>query len=212
MIRAVLFDLDGTLNNTLSDIAFAMNRALRLHDLPEWPEDAYRYLVGNGAKKLAQRAARDRQDLWEDVFRDYQSYYQDHALDRTQPYDGIPELLQALREKDLKLCVFSNKPHADTCTVIRHFFPEDTFEDIRGQKEGVPVKPAPDGAFAAAEALGVRPEEFLYLGDTSVDMECAKNAGMHPVGVLWGFREEQELRESGAEYIIAHPSELLQLL
>lgn len=210
--KAVLFDLDGTLTNTLNDISSAMNRALRLHGLPEFPVDAYRYLVGDGAKKLAERAVRDRQELAEQVRQTYQAYYETHALVTTQPYAGIPELLAALRARGLTLCVLSNKPDADTKNVVRHFFPEVDFGLVRGQVEGVPVKPDPAGAFAVAEALGISPEEFLYLGDTSVDMTCARRAGMHPVGVLWGFREEEELRASGAEFIIRTPMEAINCL
>lgn len=209
MYQAVLFDLDGTLTNTLEDIAFAMNRALRLHGLPEYPVDAYRYLVGNGAKVLAQRAVGERKELAEDVQRTYQAYYQEHSLDRTQPYEGIPELLAELQRRGVKLCVFSNKPHEDTCRVVEHFFPQVDFAVVRGQMDGVPVKPDPAGALAAAEAVGVAPEDFLYLGDTDVDMRCAQNAGMHPIGVTWGFRTAEELLAAGAERLIGKPLELL---
>ena len=113
-IKAAVFDLDGTLTNTLNDIATAMNRSLRLHGLPEFSVDEYRYLVGDGAKKLAQRAVRNRQELAESVRREYQAYYQEHTLDTTRPYPGIPELLQALTERGIQVCVLSNKPHADT--------------------------------------------------------------------------------------------------
>ena len=207
--KAVLFDLDGTLTNTLRDISSAMNRALRLHGLPEWTEDDYRYLVGNGARTLARRAVRDRQELLEPVLADYQHYYERHALDATRPYPGIPELLQALNQRDIPCCVLSNKPHADTVNVVGHFFPGIRFAAVRGQTEGVPVKPDPAGALALARELGIAPADFLYLGDTAVDMTCAVAAGMHPIGVLWGFRESKELLEAGAEALIARPEELL---
>lgn len=210
--EAVIFDLDGTLTNTLTDIGNAMNRALRLHGLPEFSIDAYRYLVGNGAKKLAERAVRDRQELAAAVQQTYQAYYETHAMIQTRPYDGIPELLQALRSRGLKVCVLSNKPDADTRHVVAHYFPEIDFALVRGQVEGVPVKPDPTGALAVAAQLGVPPEACLYLGDTSVDMECAVRAGMHPLGVLWGFREEDELRRSGAEAVIAHPMQALECI
>ena len=210
--RGVLFDLDGTLTNTLQDIADAMNRSLRLHSLPEWPLDAYRYLVGNGAVNLSKKAVRDRQDLQPEVLRDYQAWYERHAMVKTCPYPGIPELLRALRERGMKLCVFSNKPHADTVNVVRHYFPEIPFDEIRGQQPGIPVKPDPQGALLAAEKMGLKPEEILYLGDTSVDMLCARNAGMRPIGVLWGFREEEELVKAGAEGLLKEPMELMNLL
>lgn len=209
MYQAVLFDLDGTLTNTLEDIAFAMNRSLRLHGLPEYPVEAYRYLVGNGARVLARRAVGEHAELAESVQQTYQAYYQEHSLERTRPYDGVPELLQALQARGVKLCVFSNKPHADTCRVVQHYFPQVDFAVVRGQMEGVPVKPDPAGALAAAEQMNVAPEDVLYLGDTDVDMHCALRAGMHPVGAAWGFRDARELQEAGAERVIQHPMDLL---
>lgn len=208
MVKAVLFDLDGTLTNTLQDIADAMNHALRVHGLPEWPLDDYRYLVGDGAKKLAQRAVRERQELAASVQKEYQAFYETHNLVATKPYDGVPEMLRALQEKGVKLAVFSNKPDADTKNVVRHFFPDVAWTVVRGQVEGVPVKPDPTGALLTAQALGVAPAEILYLGDTSTDMHCAVNAGMIPVGALWGFRTAEELRESGAHRLLSHTGEL----
>ena len=212
MVRAVLFDLDGTLPNTLEDIADAMNRSLRLHGLPEWPLDAYRYLVGDGAKKLAERAVRDRQELALSVQQEYQAYYQEHTRVKTQPYDGVPEMLRALQDKGLKLAVFSNKPDADTKNVVAHFFPDIPWAAVRGQIEGVPVKPDPTGALAVAEALQIPPAEFLYLGDNATDMHCAVNAGMLPIGALWGFRTAEELQSSGARQLVQHPMDVLSCL
>lgn len=211
MYKAVLFDLDGTLTDTLADIADAMNRALRLHDLPEWPVEAYRYLVGNGAKVLSERCVRERQELSAAVRQTYQAYYETHNLVQTKPYEGVPEMLQALVDRGIRLAVFSNKPDADTKAVVRHFFPEIPFAAVRGQVEGVPVKPDPTGALAVADEMGLAPGDFLYLGDTAVDMECALAAGMHPVGALWGFRTEEELRQSGAEHLARQPGDLLAI-
>ncbi len=210
-MKAVLFDLDGTLTNTLQDIANAMNRALRLNGLSEFETDAYRYLVGNGAKILAQRAVRDQQALAAKVQQDYQAYYETHNQVTTCPYDGIPEMLHHLATMGLKLCVLSNKPHADTQHVVAYYFPDVPFSVVRGQMEGVPIKPDPAGALAIAKDISIDPADFLYLGDTSVDMNCARNAGMHPVGVTWGFREEAELREAGAEYIIHSPMQAVEI-
>ena len=210
MTKAVLFDLDGTLTNTLTDIANAMNGALAQYGLPGWREDEYRYLVGNGAKVLAQRAVRERQELAEPVRAAYQARYEVHCMDLTRPYAGIPELLRALNEREIPVCVLSNKPDADSRHVVAHFFPEIDFACVRGQIPGVPVKPDPSAALAIAESLAIAPADFLYLGDTAVDMTCARAAGMHPVGVLWGFREEKELVDSGAELLIREPLELLE--
>lgn len=211
-VKAALFDLDGTLTNTLDDIANAMNRALRLHDLPEFPVNEYRYLVGDGVKKLAERACRGRRELEESVCQTYQEYYQAHAQVLTAPYDGVTDMLHALRRRGIRLAVFSNKPHADTCGVVSHYFPDIAFDVVRGQMEGVPVKPDPAGALAIAEAMSVAPDEFVYLGDTGTDMRCAVHAGMRPIGVLWGFRTAEELLESGAEALIEQPSQLIGLL
>lgn len=211
-IQAALFDLDGTLTDTLTDIADAMNRALAQFGLPTWPVEEYKYLVGNGAEVLSQRAVRGRSELAEDVRRVYQAWYETHNQVTTRPYPGIGEMLSALQHRGIALAVFSNKPHADTVNVVKHYFPEVPFRCVRGQQEGTPVKPDPAGALVIAQAMGVAPENFVYLGDTRVDMTCARRAGMHPVGVLWGFRQEAELRESGAEAIIRQPEELLALL
>jgi len=210
--KAVVFDLDGTLTNTLEDIAFAMNRSLRLHALPEFPVEAYKYLVGDGAVMLARRACREQTDMAPSVLKEYQAYYKDHTSDRSAPYPGVQEMLDALAARGMHLAVFSNKPHADVQTVVKHYFPDVPFEVIRGQMEGVPVKPNPAGALAVAQEMGLAPEDFLYLGDTGTDMCCAVNAGMYPVGVLWGFRGEDELREMGAKAIISDPLALMELL
>lgn len=211
MYRAVLFDLDGTLTDTLADIAAAMNRSLRLHDLPEFAVDEYRYLVGDGAKTLSERCVRGRMELAPSVRREYQTYYEKHTLDTTKPYPGIPEMLQALQAMGLKLAVFSNKPDADTRGVVAHFFPDTEWTVVRGQVEGVPVKPDPAGALLVAQTVGVAPEEFLYLGDTATDMRCAVAAGMCPVGAAWGFRTVQELQENGAAFIARSPADLLKI-
>ncbi len=210
--QAVLFDLDGTLVNTLEDIAGAMNFALNRFGLPPWPVDAYRYLVGNGARRLAERAVRDRAELTEPVLAVYQRRYETHCEVRSAPYPGIPRLLSALSEKGLQLCVFSNKPDADTRHIIRHYFPSQPFRLVYGQREGIPVKPDPRGALDIAREMAIPPEEFLYLGDTGIDMTCASRAGMIPVGVLWGFRDRSELEKSGARICLASPEELLGYL
>ena len=211
-IRAAIFDLDGTSADTLNDIAGAMNRSLRLHGLPEHPVADYRYMVGNGIKTLAVRAVGERRELAQAVQAEYQRYYSAHALDTAAPYPGIAELLRALVRADIAVCVLSNKPHPDTCAVIRHFFPDVPFAVVRGQLPEVPVKPDPTGAQLIAQELGLAPEVCVYLGDTSVDMRTAVAAGMHPVGVTWGFRTPEELTRSGAARLIAHPMELMDFV
>ena len=212
MIRGVLFDLDGTLVNTLEDIAHAMNRALQQHGLPGYAADAYRYMVGNGARILAQRAVGEHPELAEAVLADYQAYYGTHAMVLSRPYAGIPELLKELRARGLRCMVFSNKPDADTCHVISHYFGDEVFSQVRGQRSGVPLKPDPTAALEMTQKEGFAPDEMLYLGDTSVDVTCARNAGMHAVGVTWGFRERQELVEAGAAHVIDRPLDLIGIL
>ena len=210
--RAVLFDLDGTLTNTLDDIADAMNRTLREHHLPEWDTDAYRYMVGNGPVLLTERAVRDRQDLVPSVLKNYNAYYHTHNDLKTAPYPGIPELLCSLQQRGLSLCVYSNKPDPDTQFVVSRYFPEISFALIRGSAPEQPMKPEPAVPLRMAQKLGISPDCFAYLGDTDVDMRCAVNAGMHPFGVLWGFRDAAELTAAGAEALLHTPAELLKFL
>ena len=208
--RAVLFDVDGTLINSLADIGNAMNRTLAAFSLPEWPLENYRMMVGNGARKLAERAIGDKQDLLEEVLALYRQDYSEHNTVQSAPYAGIPALLRALCEAQFKLTVLSNKPDADTKRMMAHYFPDIPFSAVAGQRDGVPLKPDPAAALRIADQIGIAPESFLYLGDTSVDMLCARRAGMLPVGVLWGFRTERELRENGAEILLSHPLDLLK--
>ncbi len=209
--RAILFDLDGTLVDTLADISDAMNRSLRLHGLGEYPADAYRTFVGNGAKVLSRRVTKDFPALAESVRLEYQRWYQSHSLVRSRPYAGMPETLRALREAGAILCVLSNKPDADTRLVVSNFFPGIDFAAVRGQLPGVPVKPDPAAALAMADELGIAPCDFRYLGDTAVDMTCAVAAGMRSVGALWGFRTAEELTGSGAAVLLRQPGDLFSL-
>jgi phosphoglycolate phosphatase len=211
-VRAVLFDLDGTLLNTLEDIADSMNRALSDSGLPEHPLNAYRFFVGDGVKTLTRRVTGLHEELVPIVQKAYQSYYTAGSKNKTRPYDGVAIMLAGLVRHGLKLCVFSNKPHQNTLNVIAYYFPDTHFDAVHGQKENVPVKPDPTGALEIARELQIPPNEFLYVGDTGVDMDCANAAGMIPVGVLWGFRSREELMEHHARYLIEKPEELLNLV
>ena len=211
-IQAVLFDLDGTLLNTLEDIADSMNRALSENGLPEHPLNAYRYFVGDGINTLAKRATGFKEELVPIVQKAYQSYYALGLRNKTRPYDGVIKMLAELKARGLKLCVFSNKPHQDTLNVMAYYFPDTHFDAISGQKENVPVKPDPTGALKIARELRIPPKDFLYVGDTGVDMACANAAGMIPVGALWGFRLREELIEHHACHLIEKPVDLLGLL
>ncbi len=211
-VRAVLFDLDGTLLNTLHDIADSMNRALSKNGFPQHPADAYRYFVGDGVKTLAQRATGFKEESIPAVLAAYQSYYKAGCKNKTRPYDGVMELLEKLSQRGLPICIFSNKPHQDTLSVTAYYFKHIRFAAISGQKENIPVKPDPTGALHIAEDLHIPPQDFLYVGDTGVDMACANAAGMVPVGALWGFRPREELAAHHARHLIEKPEELLALL
>ncbi len=209
-MKGVLFDLDGTLINSLEDIGNAMNRVLLSCGLKEYPMEAYKMMVGNGARMLTRRAVGEHREMEDRVYALYVREYTSHALEKTRPYPGIMELLKGLREKGIRLCVFSNKPDRDTHAVVDHFFP-GLMDAVQGQREDVPIKPAPEGAWMMARSLDLDEHEMGYLGDSGVDMMCARAAGMHAIGALWGFRDRSELTKNGAEHLIAHPLDLLNL-
>ena len=213
--QAVCCDLDGTLLDSLDDLADSMNAALREFGPPEHPTRDYRYLVGEGARLLVTRtlpeAHRDPETI-ETVFQRYQGIYRENWNCKTRPYPGIPELLDALQARGLSLAVLSNKPHAFTVACVQELLGAWDFEVILGQRDSVPRKPDPAGVFEIAEKLRLVPSDFLYLGDTAIDMQTATAAGCVAVGVLWGFREAEELLENGAQHLITTPLDLLELL
>lgn len=210
--RPVIFDLDGTLLDTLQDIADSANWSLAQLQMPAHPIESYRYFVGEGADVLMQRILpADRQDLRDQCLKLYKERYAAHAFDATRPYPGIPGLLTGLAARRVPLAVLSNKPDAATRQVIAHYFSNVPWAIIAGQKEGVPRKPDPAAALEIAQQLKVPPAQCLFIGDTRIDMQTAVNSGMTAVGALWGFRDEKELRDSGANHLIAHPSEILRL-
>ena len=212
MKKAIMFDLDGTLINSLPDIAAAMNRALAAHRLPVHPEEKYNYMVGDGVINLAKRAVGACQEKAEQVLHHYKEDYAQNCAVKTCPYDGIPALLDSLRALGLKIFVFSNKDQKDVETVCAHYFPHCPFDAVRGRRENTPVKPAPDGALAILDAFHISPDECWYVGDTDTDMRCGANAHMETIGVLWGFREEEELIRCGAGHICTRPADILQLV
>ncbi len=212
--QAVIFDLDGTLLDTLEDLAASMNWVLQQNGCPVHPVDAYRYFVGDGMEMLARRAVPPERN--KDLFvarcmAQMRVYYDAHWADKSAPYGGVVDLLQRLHEAGLSLNVLSNKPDEFTCRCVDRLLPGEVFDIVRGVRPDCPRKPDPQGALRIAERLGVDPPEVLYVGDTNVDMKTANRAGMYAVGVLWGFREEEELREHGAREIVARPAELLPL-
>jgi phosphoglycolate phosphatase len=209
-IDAVVFDLDGTLADTLEDIAAAMNYALARHGLPERPADEYRDLVGEGVRRLVERALpADRSDLRELVLADLGTRYVEHMLDRTRPYPGVREMLDALT---IPAAVLSNKPQAATTWMVDRLFHGHRFAAVHGGRDDVPLKPDPAPLLAIVRELGVQAGRTAYVGDTRTDMETAVAAGAVPVGVEWGFRDRDELVEHGARAVVRTPADLLDLL
>ena len=223
-----IFDLDGTLLDTLNDLAAAVNYALRSHEMPEHSLDDVRRFVGNGVRKLMERAVPNGTENpdFEAAFATFRQYYMAHSLDTTRPYEGIPETLAALKARGCRLAVVSNKMMAATQELCQHFFP-DTIEVAIGENEaaGIRKKPAPDTVFAALNALNTqnalgspgsnighpRQSSAVYVGDSDVDIETARHAGIPCISVLWGFRDRDFLIKHGAKTFISAPSELLSL-
>lgn len=212
MYTTYIFDLDGTLLDTLGDLATSVNYALRTHGLPEHSVDDVRQFVGNGVRKLMERAVPGGAEnpLFEEAFATFRQYYMAHSLDTTRPYEGIPETLAALKACGCRLAVVSNKMMAATQALCSHFFPE-TIEVAIGEHEaeGIRKKPAPDTVVAALKALGVGKEDAVYVGDSDVDIQTARNSGLPCISVLWGFRDRDFLKRHGAEAFISTPSDLL---
>jgi len=207
--------LDGTLLDTLEDIADSMNRTLRRQGLPTHGIDAYRYFVGDGVTLLVSRALpadKRSDDLTADCVKAFRKEYSRSWNVKTKLYDGVHQLLDALVAKQIKMGVLSNKPHDFTKLCIHEFLSGWKFEMIVGQRDGVPMKPVPTAANEIAASLGVSTSKVAYVGDTGVDMMTAIHAGMFPVGALWGFRPKEELQEHGAAVTISRPIELLRFM
>lgn len=211
--RCCIFDLDGTLINSLADLAAASNYMLKKEGFPTFPTERYRYFVGRGVPKLIETVVPEPSRSPETLAasrRLFDAYYHVHALDHTGPYDGIPAMLTAFKERGLTLAVVSNKPDDFVRQIVRSIFP-GVFATVQGQRAGVPRKPDPAMALGACREMGAQPAQCLYFGDSGVDMQTAVAAGMTAVGVLWGFRERDELTKAGARHLIAAPEEALAL-
>jgi len=211
-IRAAVFDLDGTLLDTLVDIGETFNRVLEKQGLPPHSIEKYRYLVGDGAPMLVRRALPEHlrtPEMIEHCLAEYLSGYLAMDMPRAKPYDGIPELLDGLTQRGVKLAVLSNKSHPAAIRSVGELLGDWTFDAVFGLRENVPRKPDPAGALEIAGILDVPVDRCVFIGDTATDMQTALAAGMVPVGVLWGFRSREELRQAGARYLIERPAELL---
>ena len=216
MKKAVIFDLDGTLSDSIHSIKYCADRAVAGFGYGPFTEKQYQYFVGDGAANLIRRALAaggDEEGVhFEEAFAIYKEIFRDNCMYRVAPYDGIRELLAALKEKNVKSAVLSNKPHAETINVVESLFGKGYFDVIQGQKENVAIKPSPEGVFQILGQLGLTAEEVLYLGDTSTDMKTGKGAGAFTLGALWGFREREELEANHADAIIGHPLDALNFL
>ncbi len=215
MKKLCIFDLDGTLSNTIPAIEYFGNTALAKYGFSPISADRYKKLVGNGRDLLIHRMLEennaDTPENYDKVGAAYDAGYEADPLYLTSPYDGIMELLDNLKAKGIKIAVLSNKPDNVCVDVVKLFFGE-RFDAIYGQKEGIPVKPAPDGALMICDELGEKPCDTIFIGDTYVDITTGKDAGMETIGVLWGFRDEEELRGAGATYIVEQPSEISDII
>lgn len=216
MYRLCIFDLDGTLLNTVHALTYTTNKTLDRFGLRHVTTDETKKIVGDGYRMQMKRAltlAGDEDPLhYEESLPLYMENFSKYCLRDVVPYDGIKELLASLKEMGIKIAVFSNKPHAQAVENIDKFFGKGYFDVVRGEQAGTPKKPAPDGAFAICRELGADPKECLYLGDTATDMKTGLSAGMDTVGVLWGFRDRTELEGCHPQYIVSHPSEVVDIV
>lgn len=214
--RGIIFDLDGTLIDSLADIADSANSALAALNFPTHPVENYQYFVGDGVKTLMDRILPaevvEDEVVMGECLRRYSEIYAENWANKTRPYPGIPELLDTIDSCGLKKAVFSNKPAQCTEKCVEVLLGNWTFDAVVGQKDGViPKKPDPTGGIFIRDMWGFQSDEILYVGDTSTDMLTAKNAGFYSVGVTWGFRPEEELRENGARIIVNTPAEISKL-
>lgn len=216
MYKCCIFDLDGTLLDTLTAISYTTNLTLEAFGLEPIEKEHYKVLVGDGAGKLIERALLERGDKeltkYEEALALYQENFAKYCLYEVKPYDGIPELLEYLKAEGIKITVLTNKPHPRAIENIETAFGKGYFDYIQGDTEGLKRKPDPSGAFRIMEHFGFNAEECLYMGDTNTDMRTGKNAGLDTIGVTWGFRPESELQAFDPAYIAHHPSDIQKVV
>lgn len=215
MYQYVIFDLDGTLLDTLEDLADASNWVCRKHGWPEHPVEAFKNFVGNGAPKLLERVAPPdvelTPELREQTLDEFTTYYTAHKSDKTTAYDGMPELVARLKDAGLTLAVLTNKPDEAAGPVVERYYP-GVFDHVQGALRGMPTKPDPTLLHQLMDRIGAKRETTLFVGDSNVDIQTAKNGGLTGCGVLWGFRTRQELEGEGADFIVERPEEILKVV
>ena len=213
MKKTVIFDLDGTLLDSIEDIASSMNKVLESLQLPTHKIEDYKHFVGGGVDILVENALSNQsKEIKDEVIKRFKIEYDGKLHSKTLPYDGIYELLDELKKLDINLAVLSNKPHEFTVSYVNHFFKNYNFKEIHGQKKDVPKKPDPKAALDIVKCLDSSCENTYFVGDTKIDMQTAKSANMTAIGVLWGFRDEKELRDFGADFIVSNPLEILKII
>jgi len=215
MKNLLIFDLDGTLLDTIADMAVSTNYALSLCGFPSYEASAYKFFIGNGINKLFERVLPEGEKTSENILllrQHFLEYYGTHNSELTIPYPGITELLQNLQNKGVKLAVASNKYHKATEKLVQYFFPEIEFVAVFGQREGIPTKPDPTIVYDILAIAKVDKSDILYIGDSGVDMQTAQNAGIDAVGVTWGFRPRSEMEAFSPKYIVDKPEEILTIL
>ncbi|GFI51518.1 phosphoglycolate phosphatase [Lachnospiraceae bacterium] len=213
-MKACIFDLDGTLTDTLESLTYSVTETLKEMGLPVITADECRSFVGSGARVLMERSLEaageaDLGRLGEGMER-YGRIFDANCTYHVTPYEGITDMLEELRKRQIRLAVLSNKPHRQTVKVVREIFGEDMFDYVQGQQEGIPRKPSPEGVYRLLEKLKAAKEECLYVGDSEVDIQTGRNAGVRTISAAWGFRSREVLEAAGADTIISRPQELLQ--
>ena len=215
-MKACIFDLDGTLTNTLESMTYSVNLTLKEMGLSQITKDQCRMFVGNGARVLIEESLKVSGDpeasRIEEGMKIYGRIFDQNCTYHVTPYEGIPEMLKALKDRGIHLAVLSNKPDRQTVKVVKEIFGDNIFDYAQGQKDGIRRKPEPDGVWYLMEQMQVSKEECLYIGDSEVDAATGKNAGLKTIGVLWGFRDRKTLETAGADHLIARPEELLQFV
>lgn len=212
MKKGCIFDLDGTLVNSIEDLAISTNEVLKRHHLPTYDISQYRLFVGNGVKKLMERAlGPEHLDLLEECLNDFQLIYRQHCLDHTLPYPGMEDLIDNLKEKGMKMAVVTNKPQALAVKIVETLFP-DTFVAVYGQQDLYPIKPDPQSTYLALMAMKLDKKDCLFIGDSQVDIDTGYNAEIDSIGVTWGFRGYQELNDAGAVDIVDKPAQIMEII